>query len=62
MHSFYSDNLKKLGHEANDIYVNNETAVDEFLKEYGDKYVPIFPSKFANQVYALFDTKSIRIT
>ena len=35
---FYSDNLKKLGHEANDIYVNNEYMQKTWAREHGFRW------------------------
>src|SRR5262249_21946130 len=35
---FYSDNLKKLGHEAHDIYVNNEYMQKTWAREHGFRW------------------------
>jgi spore maturation protein CgeB len=35
---FYSDNLQKLGHEANDIYVNNEYMQKTWAREHGFRW------------------------
>jgi hypothetical protein len=35
---FYADNLKKLGHEAHDIYVNNEYMQNTWAREHGFRF------------------------
>ena len=44
---FYSSNLRKLGHEAWDIYVNNEFIQKAWAREHGIRFVEVTPAEQA---------------